>query len=142
MVLTKLNLKLLARILNSEIRDKMGLKEISDLINKEENARDILIVSLAVIIGSSVFIGRQYEKLSNKLENGDYRRNAIIQEALFNAQDMIYKKKESLYQKMIIEQFGKEAVYRDIINGIIGSMQDYKERKQTSPAVKNLLEEI
>jgi len=120
----------------------MGLREISDFINKDENARDILIVSLAVIIGSSVFIGRQYEKLSNNLENGDYKRNAIIQEALFNAQDRIYKKKESLYQKMIIEQLGKEAVYRGIINGIINSMQNYKGKEQPVPAIKNLLEEI
>lgn len=123
----------------------MGLREISDFINKEENARDILIVSLAVIIGSSVFIGRQYEKLSNKLENGDYKRNAIIQEALFNAQEKIiqqYQDKEHIYQKMIIEQAGKEAVYRSIINGIIGSIQGYREKEQPAPAIKNLLEEI
>ncbi len=123
----------------------MGLKEISYLINKDENARDILIVSLAVIICSSVFIGRQYEKLSHKLENENFKGDAAVQEALFNTQDRIiqqYQDKEHIYQKMIIEQAGKEAVYRSIINGIIGSMHDYEEKKQPAPATKNLLEEI
>jgi|GEM_PF-4417706 hypothetical protein len=118
----------------------MGLKEISDFINNEKNSKNIAITSLAIIIGSSIFIGRQYEKLSNKIENGNYKRNAIIQETLNITQR--YQDKERIYQKIIIEQFGKEAVYRDIINGIISSMQNYKEKKQPTPAIKNLLEEI
>ena len=118
----------------------MGLKEISDFINKEDNAKCIAVASLPIIICSSVFIGMEYEKLSRKRENEHYKRNEIIQETLNITQR--YQDKERIYQKIIIEQFGKEAVYRDIIKGMVNSMHNYGEKKQQTPVIKNLLQEL